>query len=430
MKYVYILSFIIGIALFGHGKIYAQGQSSSTVKPMQTSKIDPIICYFTPENMHTAVPLRASLEQMAAGRVNGIQGATFEVAYFGFSTDRRAAFQYAVDIWAGLLTSDVTIRIQVEMSSDLGPGTLASTGWGGLNANFDNAQRLNTWYVVSMAEKIAGKELNEITDPDISMRFNSSNDWYTGTDQATPSNQFDLVSVALHEIGHGLGFFSHTFENNGVGSYGNNVNDIPLIYTQHIEDGTGNNLVESFINNSQLLGDALTGNDLFFNSISFPSSAFPKLYAPTSFSTGSSIAHLDESTYGAGTPNSLMTPQIGFMESIHDPGFALDMLEDMGWISMKIKHDRLKDTENFSTPYMVSAIMKGDNGIENEGAKLHYSFNNFSTSETVTMSATGNDEYAADIPSPGADGIVSYFIEVTDTDSRIFTSPGETPDFV
>ena len=56
------------------------------------------------------------------------------------------------------------------------------------------------------------------------------------------------------------------------------------------------------------------------------------MYAPNPWNGGSSYSHFDEATYGAGDPASLMTPQIGWGESIHDPGaMALGLLSDIGW---------------------------------------------------------------------------------------------------
>lgn len=382
--------------------------------------------------MHTSVPFRARLEQMSmTARTNGAKAATFEVNYIGFTVAERTAFQYAVDIWASLLTSDVTIRISVAMSNNMGDGTLASTGWGGLNANFDNAQKINTWYVVPLAEKIAGHDLNEIDEIDIGMNFNGEIDnWYLGTDAATPTGEFDFVSISLHEIAHGLGIFSHTFENNDIGSYGNNVNGVPLIYTQMLETGAGENLVATFDNNSEELGTALTGNSLFFNSFSFDVSDLPRIEAPSTFNPGSSIAHLRENTYLAGNINSLMTPQLGLAEAIHEPGLALDMLFDMGWISMDIDHERLKDTEDLASPIAVTAVITGDNALAADGANLHYTTSDFTNEVVVNMTPTANpEEYSADIPAPGADATISYYIEVDDDAGRKFLNPGEAPEF-
>jgi len=46
------------------------------------------------------------------------------------------------------------------------------------------------------------------------------------------------------------------------------------------------------------------------------------------------------------------------------------------------------------------------------------------------MTETGNPaEYAAEIPSAGGETLVSYYITVADTDNKVYTSPGEAPEF-
>ena len=58
---------------------------------------------------------------------------------------------------------------------------------------------------------------------DIVANFNSNVDWYYGTDMNCPDTLYDLVTVVMHEIGHGLGFTGFLFidSNNEYGAYGN-----------------------------------------------------------------------------------------------------------------------------------------------------------------------------------------------------------------
>ena len=62
------------------------------------------------------------------------------------------------------------------------------------------------FYPVALAEKIAGKSLNTDLEGDLVLTINSSVNWYMGTDGQTPKTKYDLVTVVLHEVCHGLGF--------------------------------------------------------------------------------------------------------------------------------------------------------------------------------------------------------------------------------
>ncbi len=89
-------------------------------------------------------------------------------------------------------------------------------------------------------------------------------------------------------------------------------------------------------NPSATLGTALTGGSggAFFDgpSTTVHNGLTPaELYAPSTWSGGSSYAHFDESTFN-GTDNALMTPFLAFAESNHSPGaVGCALLEDLGW---------------------------------------------------------------------------------------------------
>src|SRR5574341_1296844 len=135
----------------------------------------------------------------------GPQTAVFQVAYHGFPSEPQTAFQFAVDIWASLITSPVPIAVDATWTP-LPIGVLGSAAPRNLIADFAGAPVPNTWYPVATANKLTGSDLDP-TDYDIRARFSSTfTDWYFGTDGNTPSDKWDFVSVVLHELGHGLGF--------------------------------------------------------------------------------------------------------------------------------------------------------------------------------------------------------------------------------
>jgi hypothetical protein len=140
----------------------------------------------------------------------------------------------------------------------------------------------------------------------------------------------------MHELGHGLGFVGSMDVSGGSGRCGSGTN-IPFVYDPLVVNGSGQTLtaVASCPAASAGLASQLQGGNLYWNGangVSAAGGARPRLYAPNPWQSGSSFSHLDEASYPAGNPNSLMTPAVGRAEVIHDPGpVALGMFRDMGW---------------------------------------------------------------------------------------------------
>ena len=306
---------------------------------------DNIICrlYLDPHDrpggVHAPIRSRQSLEPGAEAPavLSNIQ-----VSYAGFTAPAQTAFQFAVDVWASQVQSSVPIVVNAEFENFGDPLLLGQAGATCAFANFPNAPRPNTWFPVPIASRLAGTDLlpsplGACTDPaDISAAFNSTANWYYGTDGAVPSGKVDFVSVVLHELGHGLGFFgSGTISSmTGDGSVGSGGR--PYIYDVSVVDHptAGNSLI-TYPSPSTQLATALRSNNLYWdgtNGKSANSGTRPKLYAPASFENGSSYSHLDETTYPGAGINSLMTPSISQMQFVHTPGpIVLGMFADMGW---------------------------------------------------------------------------------------------------
>ena len=237
------------------------------------------------------------------------------VIYTGFTPQAQAAFQHAVDLWADQITSPVPIRIDAQFTA-LGPGVLGSAD----RTLVRNATGLppSTWYPIALANKIAGVDPQPAAN-DIRASFSNSFSWHYGTDGNAPAGTYDFVSVVMHELGHGLGFIGSASVSAGSGSWGAGGN--PFVYDTFTENGggQGDHLARQPVSGARHAADEQQ------SLLRWPEHAArqrrqsrPHLRAREL--AGSSYSHFDESTFPAGNPNSLMTPQIASREAIHDPG--------------------------------------------------------------------------------------------------------------
>ena len=258
------------------------------------------------------------------------------VRYTGFTPEGQAAFQRAVDIWAALLLTTVPIEIEATFDRLEDSDTLAN-----VRAATFFKRESEPWLPVALANQIEGRDLDP-EDPDIKASFSSSANWYFGLDGKPPINRYDFVSVVLHEIGHGLGIIdSFYIDEDGNARYGFKAADsdetFPTAFDFSIRGSDFRRLLDEFSTPSpDQVFEAITGIKLFWGGPKTRAAnggrSHVLLWAPEEYSSGSSVAHLDEDSYPPGTPNALMTPRQSRGEVSHEPGpLMLAMLGDLGW---------------------------------------------------------------------------------------------------
>lgn len=422
-------------AFIGMGLAPAVAQVPASRFELRPAK--PVICPARPENMGTQLAAPDAFLHPKARRGQA-EAANITVTYTGFTPQAQAAFQFAIDIWKSQLNSPVPIHVDAQWTK-LASGVLGSAGATTVARNFSGALQADVWYPIALAEKIAGQDLNGEGNAEISANFSNAINWYYGTDGKTPTGRYDLVSVVLHELCHGLGFVAGTDydDSTNFGEYGFSAVQggaaLPYTFATFIENEAGQRLTDArlFTNPSAGLGTEFTSGGLYFDSPlaarvnTTPGDKRPKLYAPATFNGGSSISHLDETTYPAGTINSLMTYAIGAKESIHDPGpLVRAMFDEMGWFVTAIRHTPLRDTET-AQDFVVTATVESDGTVTPGSVKLNYSVNN-GAFRSVTMTAAGGaNQYQAVIPNPGIGSTVRYYLSASDNETqRTYTSPG------
>jgi hypothetical protein len=355
-------------------------------------------------------------------------GSSITVYYTGFSEQAIKAFEYAVSILESILPAGTKTTVlatweKIENSSVLGNSSISAfaAGWT-IDAFMPVA-----FYPVALAEKIGGNDLNSDLNGDIIITLNSSANWYLGTDGNISANQYDLVTVVLHEMCHGLGFFDSMDADDRIGWYG--ISSVPVIYDLFIENLEERSLTDTleFENYSADLLRELTGDKLYFKGPvlkELTGESRVKLNAPSTWDNGSSISHLDED-FSAYQPFKLMTPYIDKAEVIHDPGvFTLSILGDIGWINTRIIHDPPDDTENFISELQLSVEIRSDTTYNRDKVGLVYSFDGFENCDTVYMSSINSDDsFTALVNIPSYNKELQYFFFTEDFFLRVFHSP-------
>ena len=239
----------------------------------------------------------------------------------------RPAVQAAVDIWSENFASTVPVNVNVKWGSSSSYGVLASASAKNNFSNFNGAPDKTLYYASALANALAGRDLDP-TSPEIEISITSNAPWYYGTDGNCPARSFDLVSVILHEMGHGLGFVSGNYYDafSGFGRV-----DQPTPFDAYAQLPDGRRLAD-MPSPSLEAGKAMT-SDLVWsgeNAVKANNGIKPKLYTPSTYEPGSSISHLDEATFSQSVDNAVMTPNLDSGEVFHLPGpLVLAMFEDM-----------------------------------------------------------------------------------------------------
>jgi hypothetical protein len=254
---------------------------------------------------------------------------TFKVDFTTTPASYHAAINAAVDVWSQNFVSDVPVKVKVTWGRQSSSAILAAASPGKLHNNFKNIPDSELWYASALADAIAGEDIEPAIE-EVSIRINSSNGpmLYLGTDGNCPSNKYDLVSMILHEMGHGLGFLSNADYDELYG-YGSIQQPTPFDAYAQLPDGRRLMDLDS---PSLELGKALTEPLVWSgaNGIRANNGVKPLLYTPSPYEGGSSVSHLDENTFANSARDAVMSPNLKMGEVFHLPGpLLIAMFEDL-----------------------------------------------------------------------------------------------------
>jgi hypothetical protein len=323
------IGMILVVLLVGVNTVKAQEKEKFIIKP------DSTIYYFNTKSANTIL-LNESIKKIINLRIK--KCARFIITFdANVPANARTSFDNAAQYWSSHIASNVPITIHV--SSSYRPPTPGNNlVWAGQNLSPYGVLN-GKIYRLALASKLLGYSVSP-NAPFMTITYNSAINYYYGIDGNLAQGQVDFLSMAMHEIGHGLGVSGFTTTKPTPNPYVSNpnsiknVNNVYEIYSQFVSVGQNNPLV-NLPDASTEVYNALRSNNLYWsgaNGIAGNNGVKPKLYAPSLFEPGSSYSHLDEQTYLAGNTNSLMTPVLNYNEVIHVAGpITLGILKDIGW---------------------------------------------------------------------------------------------------
>lgn len=262
---------------------------------------------------------------------------------------RRNALEHAARLLGSKLPGANVIRVEAFFKSFEDKAVVAKTRMRRI-LSFGPRELLHIGYPPALAEKIAERDLLDESVPHFIMEFSKVPNFYYGFTDEAPSFSIDFVTLAIHEIIHGLGFHSSLQED---GSFLEapldltdgtriHVEQWQRIYDVQMYSEADNEFVVNLEPSSRVRaatsetgllwdGTVRPGKESScsygqrmaeLKSAGIDSDGRPQLHAPSTFDRGSSITHVHKDT------DDIMEYLYPFPR---DMDLSLGILRDMGW---------------------------------------------------------------------------------------------------
>lgn len=261
--------------------------------------------------------------------------------------------------------------------------------------------RTHTWYPVTTTTRLAGTNSCALIGGacaqtggyDLTIIFNDQIDtdaalgtrrfWYGFGAQPAPAADTDFVTVAMHELLHGLGFIGYVSRGGQtpVGAKLQGFDDIYSSRVAWVPEGTTQIRPFLSVTNEERATAMTSISQLRWNdeaataSAGNPFAALPppdnlvRLWAPSSIETGSTLSHIANAGIGFGLMESR---NINGLRSI---GLARPMLESIGWSNAARPaptRPRPRHWQYVDTSRPGASVNFGYGGTRPDGTDLYY----------------------------------------------------------
>ncbi len=348
---------------------------------------------------------------------------------------RLFVFQHAAKIWASIINSNVDIVVEAKfdpLTCSATSAVLGSAGATTIVRDFPNSPVASTWYSVAEGNALAGSDL-VTSAADITATFNGDIDnnnnclngynWYYGLDGVRPANTFELLSVVLHELGHGLGF--QTYVNLSTGAKALGLNDA---YMLNLEDHTPSQKTwgSNGMTDAQRLASSTDTGDLHWvgpnvtalvgNYSAGVNSGHIRMYAPNPAEGGSSVSHFSNTL----APNELMEPFDTGPKS--GPGLALQLFQDISWNTFADARPVItvlgdQSTHDGEAIQLTFRITDNDTAVSSLTLQAASSDSAIVDAAGMSFAGSGNTRTLTITPLVGSSGATTIDVTVSDATS-------------
>ncbi|NLE55557.1 MAG: hypothetical protein GX617_11510, partial [Lentisphaerae bacterium] len=149
----------------------------------------------------------------------------FSLTMTGLTTQQQAAVNHAVNLWSQQLYGTIPVKMHIKFL-DMGDSMMLV---GCYEPNMWPAEDNSSLVPTSIMDQKMEENLRP-GEYDIVMTFNTRFSFYFGLDANPPGSNPDFVTVLLHEMTHGLGFFDSINGETINGDLGSYLHGTPFIF--------------------------------------------------------------------------------------------------------------------------------------------------------------------------------------------------------